>query len=106
MKRHTDNRLSLPNLGGVKTLVMMLLMLMAAGVGEAAAQEPAGGRVLRRPDLRCLPIRRDPCQVGAAGNHPLDDAIYHFGASFKDLGKRLFAFELMGIDKNVILNQL
>ena len=36
----------------------------------------------------------------------LDDAIYHFGASFKDLGKRLFAFELMGIDKNVILNQL
>ena len=36
----------------------------------------------------------------------LDDALYHFGASFKDLGKRLFAFELMGIDKNVILNQL
>ena len=24
----------------------------------------------------------------------------------KDLGKRLFAIELMGIDKNVILNQL
>ena len=36
----------------------------------------------------------------------LDDALYHFGASFKDLGKRLFAFELMGIDKSVILNQL
>ena len=36
----------------------------------------------------------------------LDDALYHFGASFKDLGKRLFAFELMGIDKNIILNQL
>ena len=36
----------------------------------------------------------------------LDDALYHFGASFKDLGKRLFAFELMGLDKNVILNQL
>ena len=36
----------------------------------------------------------------------LDDALYHFGASFKDLGKRLFAFELMGIDKNLILNQL
>ena len=33
-------------------------------------------------------------------------ALYHFGASFKDLGKRLFAFELMGIDKNIILNQL
>lgn len=36
----------------------------------------------------------------------LDDALYHFGASFKDLGKRLFAFELMGIDKNIILSQL
>ena len=36
----------------------------------------------------------------------LDDALYHFGASFKDLGRRLFAFELMGIDKSVILGQL
>ena len=36
----------------------------------------------------------------------LDDALYHFGASFKDLGKRLFAFELMGLNKEVILNQL
>jgi hypothetical protein len=34
----------------------------------------------------------------------LDDALYHFGASFKDLGKRLFAFELMGIDKSIILS--
>lgn len=36
----------------------------------------------------------------------IDEDLYHFGASFKDLGKRLFAFEKMGIDKNVILNQL
>ena len=36
----------------------------------------------------------------------LDDNLYHFGASFKDLSKRLFAFELMGIDKNIILSQL
>ena len=36
----------------------------------------------------------------------LDDALYHFGASFKDLGKRLFAFELMGIYKEMRLNQL
>ena len=36
----------------------------------------------------------------------LDDALYHFGASFKDLGKRLFAFEQMGIDKEIILNQM
>ncbi|MBQ6237023.1 MAG: virulence RhuM family protein [Bacteroidales bacterium] len=36
----------------------------------------------------------------------LDDALYHFGASFKDLGRRLFAFELMGIDKDIIIQQL
>ena len=36
----------------------------------------------------------------------LDDSLCHFGASFKDLGRRLFAFELMGIDKSIILNQL
>lgn len=36
----------------------------------------------------------------------LDDSLYHFGASFKDLGRRLFAFELMGIDKSVIFSQL
>ena len=36
----------------------------------------------------------------------LDDSLYHFGASFKDLGRRLFAFELMGIDKSIILGQL
>lgn len=42
MKKHTDNCSSLLGMGGVKTLVMMLLMLVAAGVGEVAAQEPAG----------------------------------------------------------------
>ena len=36
----------------------------------------------------------------------LDDSLYHFGASFKDLGRRLFAFERMGLDKSVILLQL
>ena len=36
----------------------------------------------------------------------MDDALYHFGASFKDLGRRLFAFELMGIDKDMIIQQL
>lgn len=30
----------------------------------------------------------------------------HFGASFNELGKRLFAFDKMGLDKNLILGQL
>ena len=33
----------------------------------------------------------------------IDDVVYHFGASFKDLGNRLFAFNKMGLDKNLIL---
>ncbi len=36
----------------------------------------------------------------------LDNDVYHFGASFKDLGRRLFAFERMGLDKAVIIGQL
>lgn len=36
----------------------------------------------------------------------VDDDLYHFGASFNELGKRLFAFDKMGLDKNLILGQL
>ncbi len=41
MKRHTDNYSSMRRLDRVKTLVMMLLMLMAAGVGEVWGQTVA-----------------------------------------------------------------
>ena len=34
------------------------------------------------------------------------DDLWHCGASFKDLGRKLFAIDKMGIDKNVILSQL
>ncbi len=34
----------------------------------------------------------------------IDDVVYHFGASFKDLGNRLFAFNKMGLDKDFILS--
>ena len=33
----------------------------------------------------------------------IDDDLYHIGASFKDLGKSVFAFSKMGIDKEIIL---
>jgi len=36
----------------------------------------------------------------------IDDALWHCGASFKDLGRKLFAIDKMAIDKNIILNQL
>lgn len=36
----------------------------------------------------------------------IDDDVYHFGASLKDLGKRLFAFDKMGLSKELILSQV
>ena len=36
----------------------------------------------------------------------IDDELWHCGASFKDLGRKLFAIDKMCIDKNIILNQL
>ena len=36
----------------------------------------------------------------------IDDVLWHCGASFKDLGRKLFAIDKMEIDKNVILSQL
>lgn len=35
----------------------------------------------------------------------IDEDVYHLGASLKDLGKRLFAFDKMGLDKALILSQ-
>ena len=34
------------------------------------------------------------------------DELWHCGASFKDLGRKLFAIDRLSIDKNIILNQL
>jgi len=36
----------------------------------------------------------------------IDDDIYHFGASLKDLGKKWFAFSKMGLDKNLLLQNV
>ena len=49
----------------------------------------------------------------AAFTHPfhdrfliIDDDLWHCGASFKDLGRRLFAIDRLNIDKSIILGQL
>lgn len=36
----------------------------------------------------------------------IDDEVYHFGASLKDLGRRLFAFDLINLPKSLILSQV
>lgn len=36
----------------------------------------------------------------------VDEDVYHIGASLKDLGKRLFAFDKMGLPKDLVLSQV
>ncbi|MCQ2287417.1 MAG: virulence RhuM family protein [Bacteroidales bacterium] len=36
----------------------------------------------------------------------IDDIVYHFGASLKDLGKRLFAFDIIHLPKDLILGEV
>jgi len=36
----------------------------------------------------------------------VDNTVYHIGASLKDLGKKLFAFSKMELDKNILLRQI
>ena len=36
----------------------------------------------------------------------IDSQVYHLGASLKDLGRKLFAFSKMGLDKKLLLGQV
>ena len=36
----------------------------------------------------------------------IDETVYHFGASIKDLGKRLFAFDVIHLSKNLIMEEV
>jgi hypothetical protein len=36
----------------------------------------------------------------------IDNDVYHIGASLKDLGKKWFAFSKMGLDTNMLLQQI
>ena len=36
----------------------------------------------------------------------IDSQVYHIGASLKDLGRKLFAFSKMGLDKELLLGQV
>ena len=53
-------------------------------------------------DLTKYNSQYDPVSIGTTANFHdrfliIDDAVYHIGASLKDLGKRVFAFSKMGI---------
>ncbi|MBS7362460.1 MAG: virulence RhuM family protein [Paludibacteraceae bacterium] len=36
----------------------------------------------------------------------IDETVYHFGASIKNLGKRLFAFDIIHLSKNLIMGEV
>ena len=36
----------------------------------------------------------------------IDNQVYHLGASLKDLGRKLFAFSKMGLDKTMLMGQV
>ena len=36
----------------------------------------------------------------------IDSQVYHLGASLKDLGRKLFAFSKMGLDKELLMGQV
>ena len=89
-----------------------LLDVRADGVRATIYTERVDAGLQRLQQLHDQEHSNRPVDI-AAFTHPfhdrfliIDDDLWHCGASFKDLGRRLFAFELMGIDKSIILNQL
>ena len=89
-----------------------LLDVRSAGVRATIYTERVDASLQRLQQLHNQEHASLPVNI-AAYTHPfhdrfliIDDDLWHCGASFKDLGRRLFAIDSLNIDKNVILGQL
>ncbi len=89
-----------------------LLDVRGAGVSATIYTERIDAGLQRLQQLHNQEHSNQSVSI-AAFSHPfhdrfliIDDDLWHCGASFKDLGRKLFAIDKMGIDKNIILNQL
>ena len=89
-----------------------LLDVRNIGVQATIYTESVDANLQRLQSLHNQEHSNQPVLV-AAFTHPfhdrfliVDDALWHCGASFKDLGRKLFAIDRLEIDKNIILNQL
>ena len=89
-----------------------LLDVRTAGVQATIYTEQVNQTLLRLQQLHNQEHSSQPVNV-VAYTHPfhdrfliIDDELWHCGASFKDLGRKLFAIDRLNIDKNIILNQL
>ena len=89
-----------------------LLDVRAVGVQATIYTERADASLQRLQQLHNQEHSALPVSI-AAFTHSfhdrfliIDDELWHCGASFKDLGRRLFAIDRLNIDKSMILNQL
>ena len=87
-----------------------ILDVRQKGVSATIYTERIGESLLRIKDLHDSQYPEKTIQLKkyAENFHDrfliIDEVVYHFGASFKDLGNRLFAFNKMGLDKDLILS--
>ena len=96
--------------GYVDAATFEILDVRQKGVSATIYTERIGESLLRIKELHDsqYPDKTIQLEKYAENFHDrfliIDDVVYHFGASFKDLGNRLFAFNKMGLDKNLILS--
>ena len=89
-----------------------LLDVRQTGVQATIYTEQVNQALLRLQQLHNQEHSSQPVDI-VAYTHPfhdrfliVDDELWHCGASFKDLGRKLFAIDRLNIDRNIILNQL
>ena len=89
-----------------------LLDVRGTGVDATIYTERIDAGLLRLQQLHNQEHSTQPVNI-AAFTHPfhdrfliIDEYLWHCGASFKDLGRKLFAIDKLEFDKNIILNQL
>ena len=95
--------------GYVDAATFEILDVRQRGVSATIYTERIGESLLRIKELHDSQYPEKTIQLKkyAENFHDrfliIDDVVYHFGASFKDLGNRLFALNKMGLDKDLIL---
>lgn len=89
-----------------------LLDVRNVGVQATIYTEQVDASIQRLQQLHNQEHSTQPISI-AAFAHPfhdrfliVDDELWHCGASFKDLGRKLFAIDKLELDKAIILNQL
>jgi hypothetical protein len=89
--------------------VLLLLSKRAQGVAATiytAQISPQFQLDLQRHNAQYLPVSVETFTRSHDRFLFIDDEVYHIGASLKDLGKKWFAFSKMGLNANMLLQQI